>query len=282
MNTQNTGETTQKPSREIKISNGVDKKLIFFLSLGALITGIVLFFTFSPSGTSLLWSASGGGTWLLPLVTVAALLDSINHCAFSILILTIAFLFSIGRLRKNVLLVGSTYIAGLFVVYILIGLGILRALHLFGIPGFMGKVGAALLILLGLINIINEFFPRFPIKLKIPDAAHHQMAILMEKGSLPTAFLLGVFVGLCEFPCTGGPYLMVLGLLHDSATFTAGLGYLLYYNLLFVSPLVVILLIASHKTLLGKVEQWQNEEKRAMRLWGGIAMVALGAVIFLL
>src|SRR3989344_5954715 len=49
-------------------------------------------------------------------------------------------------------------------------------------------------------------------------------AVLMKQASLPAAFMLGALVGVCEFPCTGGPYLMVLGLLHDQGTYLRGLG----------------------------------------------------------
>ena len=258
------------------------KKIIILISIAVLLLGLVVWFSSVSLGSPALWRLSDGGKWLLPLVLISALVDSINPCAFSILLLTIAFLFSIGSLRSNILKVGGFYILGIFLVYILIGLGITQALHLFNTPNFMAKIGAVLLVALGAINLINEFFPRFPIKLRIPQAAHHKMAELMERASLPTAFLLGGLVGLCEFPCTGGPYLMVLGLLHDKATYLNGLGYLFLYNLVFILPLVVILLIASDKLLLEKVKSWQQQEKKTVRLAGGIAMVALGALIFFL
>lgn len=276
-----------------KIKDGVNKKLALFIFVGILLLGLVVFFKFGNVGATALWNLSNGGEWLLPLVGIAALIDSVNPCAFSILILTIAFLFSIGKFRSSILKIGGSYIAGIFIVYILIGLGILQTLHLFNMPHFMAKVGAFLLIALGAINIINEFFPavtkvlagkpsEFPIKLRIPRAAHHKMAELMEKGSVPTAFLLGGLVGLCEFPCTGGPYLMVLGLLHNQVTYLKGLGYLFLYNAIFILPLVIILLISSNKAVLLKVKSWQQKEKSLMRLGGGIAMVALGIIIFFL
>lgn len=146
----------------------------------------------------------------------------------------------------------------------------------------MAKVGAVLLVVLGIINLINEFSPSFPIKLRIPRAAHHRMAQLMEKASIPTAFALGGLVGICEFPCTGGPYLMVLGLLHDKVTYLSGVSYLLLYNLIFILPLVVILLIASNQGLVDKVKIWQQQERPHMRLGGGIAMVVLGILIYFL
>ena len=218
----------------------------------------------------------------MPLVVIAALIDSINPCAFSVLLLTIAFLFSLGKMRGSILKIGAVYIFGLFGVYILIGLGILQALHFFNTPRFMSKAAAVLLIGLGLINLINEFFPKFPIKLKIPSFAHGRMAGLMEKASLPTAFALGGLVGLCEFPCTGGPYLMVLGLLHDGQTFWNGLAYLLLYNLLFVLPLVIILLIAGDESLLARVQVWKKSNSGSMHLYGGLAVIVLGLLILIL
>jgi len=258
----------------------MSRKLTFLLAAIILLAGAVAAFKFGTGGAAVLWSASDGGRWLLPLVSVAALIDSVNPCAFSILLLTVAFLLSIGRLRSNVLAIGSAYIAGLFAVYFLIGLGLMQALHLFDTPHFMGLIGAGLLVLLGLINLGNELLPAFPFKLAIPQSAHGRMAVLMEGASLPTAFMLGGLVGICEFPCSGGPYLMVLGLLHDQSTYYTGVGYLLLYNAIFVLPLVLILLFASDAALLGKVQQWQQHRRRTMRLGGGSAMVAMGLFIF--
>jgi cytochrome c-type biogenesis protein len=244
-----------------------------------LIAGLVIL---KFTGSGLLEHMMVGGAPLLPLVFISALADSINPCAFSVLLLTIGFLFSMGQLRKQVLTIGGTYIFGIFVAYILIGLGILRALSFLHIPGFMGKVGASVLIVFGLIDIINNYFPNFPIKLKIPAGSHKVIAKLMEKGSIPTAFLLGAVVGMFEFPCTGGPYLMILGLLHDSQTFVHGAGYLVLYNLLFILPLVVILLLGSSPVLLEKVQKWKRESSGDMRFATGMMMMALGVLIFLL
>jgi len=260
----------------------MDRRLTLIVAAGLLLAVTVALFKFGSAGTAALWSASDGGRWLLPLVGVAALIDSVNPCAFSILLLTIAFLLSIGKLRSSVLQIGSSYIAGIFAVYLLIGLGLLQTLHIFDTPHFMANVGAGLLVLLGVINVVNEFVPAFPIKLAIPHAAHRRIAVLMEQASVPTAFLLGGLVGLCEFPCTGGPYLMVLGLLHDQTTYFTGVGYLILYNVIFILPLVVILLLASDESLLGKVQAWQEQKRQAMRLGGGGAMVALGLLIFAL
>ncbi len=260
----------------------MNKKLIGYLILAAAIFGLIFLFRTGDFGSGLVWKMTDGGKLFLPLVIIAALIDSINPCAFSILLVTIAFLFSIGKLRKNILAIGGVYIFGIFLAYLLIGLGILKALHLFGVPNFMGLVGAIILVIFGLLNVFEVLIPKFPSILKIPHAAHGKMARYIDHASLPTAFVLGALVGVCEFPCTGGPYLMILGLLHDNATFFKGFNYLLLYNLIFVLPLVIILMIASNESILAKVQEWQKQERKKERLFAGAAMVILGLVIYLI
>jgi len=257
------------------------KKLIILIGIAVLLIGAVLLFR-SDFGTKFLWDISRGGKLMLPLVVVASLIDSINPCAFSVLILTIAFLVTIGSLRANILKIGLSYIFGIFVAYFLIGLGILQAFHLFNVPGFMGKVGAGLLILLGVIGLINAIFPQLKLRVRLPHGVHKLMARYLEKGSVITIFFLGGLVGLCEFPCTGGAYLLVLGFLYDAATYYKGLAYLILYNVIFVLPLVVLLLLASNKLLLERIQKWQSEEQKIAK-WGiPLATIALGILIFLL
>jgi len=256
------------------------KRIITILILVIIaIVGIVLL-NHSSVTASFIWNLSHGGSWLLPLVLVSAVLDSVHPCSFSILLITIAFLFSTQMTRKRILRIGGIYIAGIFVAYFLIGLGILKVLHLFNTPGFMGKLGATLLIVFGVINILNEFFPKFPIKLKIPSISHTAMGRLMEKASFAAAFGLGILVGICQFPCMGGPYLMIIGLLHDQVTYLKGVAYLTLYNLILALPLIVVLFIAADKTIVNKVQKWKKINMKGVKFWAGLAMIIIGILIF--
>ena len=257
----------------------MSKKLLILLGVAAALIGALFFLKYSEAGTAFVWNASDGGVWLLPLVAVSALLDSVNPCAFSVLLITVAFLFSLGKPRRDVLRLGASYIAGLFLAYFLIGLGTLQALHIFGVPHFMGRLGAVAVIVFGILNLLGYYFPNIMWIPGIPPSVHERMGKLLGRVSLPAVFLVGDLVGLWEFPCTGGPYLMILGLLHDSTTYASGFSYLIFYNLLFVLPLVIILLIASHKELLEKVNTWRKAETKKMKLWVGAAMILLGIII---
>lgn len=258
------------------------KRILFIFAVVAIVAlafGVAKYGLFLPQGgvLSVLQQNNSG---LLPFVVyLSAFVDSLNPCAISVLLITIAFLFSLGRDRKHILLIGGTYIFGIFATYVLIGLGIVGTLSILNTPNFVAYAGAAIVIFWGLINLINAVYPKFPIKLKIPKAAHRQIAKLMGKGSKLAAFALGVFVGLTEFPCTGGPYLFVLGLLHSQTTHTVGLFYLVTYNLVFILPLCIILAMGSDRVLLEKVKKWKETDSKAYGIAGSVIMILLGLLI---
>ena len=256
------------------------KRIIMILAIVTVaIVGVVLLKNL-PGMSTFIWNLSQGGVWLLPLVLISAILDSVHPCSFSILLITIAFLFGMQMTRKKILQIGGLYVAGIFAAYFTIGVGLLKVLHLFNVPHFMGKLGATLLIVFGALNIINELFPKFPIKLKIPSVSHTAMGRLMEKASFPAAFGLGLLVGVCQFPCMGGPYLMIIGLLHDKMTYFAGFGYLTLYNLILIIPLVVVLWIAADKVIVNKIQEWKITNLKGLRFWVGSAMIIIGVLIF--
>jgi len=258
------------------------KKLIITISIVLIVLVGIIILKYNPATSDIIWNISKEGTWLLPLLLVSAILDSVHPCSFSILLITIAFLFGIQLSREKILKLGGTYIAGIFVAYFLIGLGILKVLHIFNTPHFMGKLGATLLIIFGVLNLLGRFSPAFPIKLKVPQIAHGLMGKLMDKASFPAVFGLGFLVGICQFPCMGGPYLMVIGLLRDQVTYLSGFNYLLLYNLILIIPLVAVLFVSADKLLVDKVQIWKRDNIGGLKLWTGIAMIIIGILIFFL
>ena len=255
------------------------KKISITIGLVLAAILVVVILKNNDGAASLIYDLSKGGSWLLPLVVFSSILDSVHPCSFSILLITIAFLFGMQMTRSKILKIGGTYIIGIFVAYLLIGLGILKVLHLFNTPHFMGKLGASLLVLFGIINLLNHFFPRFPLKLKLPVSLHTAMAGLMEKASFWAAFGLGILVGICQFPCMGGPYLMVIGLLRDRLTYLQGFGYLFLYNIILIVPLLVVLWVSADKMIVDKMQKWKIEKTSNLKLWAGLLMIVVGILI---
>jgi cytochrome c biogenesis protein CcdA len=227
-------------------------------------------------------AAPGGEqqTFLLPAVLLTGLVDGINPCALAILLFFVSFLFTIRKTRVSVARMGMVYIGAVYVVYFLIGLGLLRASTL--LQGhWLGQAGAALLMLLGLTNLLSAVFPRFPIRLEVPEGSKESLKTWMYRATLPATLVLGTLVGLHTFPCSGGPYVAVLGLLASKTGFWEGMGYLVLYNLMFVVPLIVVLVLSLDPVLGGKIQAWERSSSRTVRGVTGGVMAALGLGLLL-
>jgi cytochrome c-type biogenesis protein len=216
---------------------------------------------------------------LLPAVVATGLLDSVNPCAFAVILLLIAFLFTLRESRLRVLQLGGVYVLMIFLVYFAIGLGILRAVSLSSDPHFVARAGSWLLIGLGLINVIEYFYPRFPLKLHTPAIAGAKTNEWLKRASLPATVGVGFLVGLCTFPCSGGVYVSIITLLNAKTTLAWGIGYLALYNVLFVVPLVVILAAVANREVARRWALWERRHSLRIRLAYGLIMVGLGAVM---
>lgn len=216
---------------------------------------------------------------LFPLIALTGFLDGLNPCAFAVLLFFIAFLFSLKKTRLGILTMGITYIVAIYLAYLGIGIGLFRAIQLTGSPHFMAKVGAYLVIILGLINLLGLIFPDFPIRLIIPQFSKKTLSELMYRATVPAAFVLGFLVGLCTFPCSGGPYVAIVSLLSAKVTYFKGLVYLLLYNLMFVTPLIIILALSSNKMIIEKITNLEQAQSKRLHLLGSLVMIALGIII---
>ena len=218
---------------------------------------------------------------LLPAVIVTGLLDSVNPCAFAVILLLLAFLFTLRKSRSHILKLGFVYVGMIFLVYFAIGLGILQAVRFSADPHFVARASAWLLIGLGVINLVEYLFPTFPIKLHMPKIAGARTNALIKQATLPTTMLAGLLVGLCTFPCSGGIYVSIITLLNAKTTLAWGVSYLALYNIMFVLPLIVILLLVSNRMAAKTWARWEREQSLKIRLWYGVIMVSLGVAMLL-
>lgn len=240
-----------------------------------------------PIATYYAWYATqGGGQFesgpILPIVLVTGFLDGLNPCAFAVLLFFVAFLFAVRAPRREVLATGSIYIYAVFLVYFLIGLGLLRAIMISDDPHLLAKLGAGLVIGLGGLTLLSFVSPKVPLIAKMPTAAWGKVRGLLLKGSLPAATVAGVAVGLCTFPCSGGIYVAILGFLASRTSFLEGLGYLYLYNLMFIVPLVVTLAIVSNRQIALRAAKWERLNARAFKAFMAGSMIVMGLVIFAL
>jgi cytochrome c biogenesis protein CcdA len=73
----------------------------------------------------------------------------------------------------------------------------------------------------------------------------------------------------------------VLGLLGSQTSFWEGAGYLVLYNLMFVLPLMIVLVLSLDPVLGGKIRDWERSSSRTVRIITGSLMALMGTALLL-
>jgi len=221
----------------------------------------------------------------LSLVTVigAAIVDSINPCAIAVLLILLSALLATGD-KKKALRAGFAFTISIYIVYFLFGLSLFSALQISGLSFWFNKIIGILAIIIGLANIKDYFrYGAGGFVMEIPRRWRPTLKNVLSKVTSPLgAFFMGFVVCLFELPCTGGPYIFILGLLAERTTRVAAIPILLLYNLFFVLPLLIItILIYAGFTSIEKTTEWKERNIRILHLIAGVIMLALGAMVVL-
>jgi cytochrome c biogenesis protein CcdA len=191
----------------------------------------------------------------------AGLIDGINPCAFTILVFFISFLNFVGYKRRDLLILGITFILAVFITYILIGIGLFKFIQALEIFAPLSRIVylaiAGLTIVLGIYSlydcyIYNKTKNPDKIKLKLPDFIKRRTQKIIQDSSrdknkkmaklVATVFLSGFLISLLESICTGQTYVPTIAyVLRAPDLRPRALFYLVMYNLMFIAPLIIIL-----------------------------------------
>jgi cytochrome c biogenesis protein CcdA/glutaredoxin len=215
-------------------------------------------------------------------ISGAALVDAINPCAITVLIILLSTLLLAGE-KRRALYGGLAFTAAIYISYFLFGLGIIYTLHIAGISLWFYRIVGVIAIVIGLANLKDFFWYGKGFVMEIPRRWRPTLQRILQRITSPIgAFLIGFVVTLFELPCTGGPYLFVLGLLSKDFSWGTAIPLLFYYNLIFVLPLLLITgLTYTGLASEEKVTEWKNKNLKILHLIAGIIMVALGFWVLL-
>lgn len=190
----------------------------------------------------------------------AGLIDGINPCAFAVIVFFVSFLTVYKYTRKEIIVVGASYCAAVFIAYVLIGLGLFQ--FLYAMRGFYWVIKAFYIItallclvffLLSLYDFVvyqktkksDKMLLQLPQNLKV--RIHKIMGFFLrdKHESMWRLTLAALAVGFCvslvEAVCTGQVYMpTVVLIMKDPAFRVKAVLYLLMYNLMFIMPLVAV------------------------------------------
>ncbi|HAM54283.1 MAG TPA: hypothetical protein DDX89_02615 [Candidatus Omnitrophica bacterium] len=224
----------------------------------------------------------------LATVIVGGLIDGINPCAFTVLILFVTAMLAtlqantssgITAARARIIGLGSIYIASVFLTYLALGIGLLATSALFSRLHAPARVGALIAVGMGLWMLKDFFLPEVGPRLAAPSIVGQWTMDAARKGTIPALVVGGFLIGLCTVPCSGAVYLAVLSLLSMQSSALVGFGYLALYNVMFILPLVALLIAASARPALNKLAHWNLHHKEWVRLGLGASVVVMGILI---
>lgn len=224
----------------------------------------------------------------LPLIIGAGLIDGINPCAIGLLILLLGYLMVFAKQPERMLKTGIVYIITIFLTYFLIGLIFSQVVYYlitwkyyYQISRIFLYVIASLIILVGLVNIKDFFWYGKGFTLGVSPNRTPVLMRYMQRVSLPATIVLGVLVTLFELPCSLPLYVGAVTLISGQFTFMT-IVYLLFYNLMFILPLIIIFLILLSSKRIFELKDWQERANRWMKLSMGLAQIAIGIVLLIL
>jgi len=219
-------------------------------------------------------------------LTLAAITNGLNPCGIGMMITFLGYLLVFGSNKKYkyyLLKLGAVYIVAVFVSYLFTGLifyGLAFYLQRLWIASiFKYLIGGAIL-LAGLIQFTDGVWPDSPFHLRMPDFGGKKINQLMEKMSLPMAALVGVAVTAFSTPCMLPLYVGTATVLARSGLpMVVVLSSFLYYNLVFILPLIVVLVVMSKGKEVVAMKEMEHKYGRWMRLLMGIVLIVVGYLI---
>ncbi|MBQ4481511.1 MAG: hypothetical protein II943_12830 [Victivallales bacterium] len=230
------------------------------------------------------WTILGGG-----------LVDGINPCTFATSIFLIGYLLYLKRRRHFVLAVGLCFCAGVFVSYLLFGVGLsfigdfltrFRILKVL-IYGFFALVGFVFAVL-HLRDAIRyrRSGKATDMSMGLDTQTHRKIHDRIHSWSkmtgwlaLPGAVVLGCVVSSMEFVCTGQVYLpMIMAIIAEGFDWRA-FQLLLLYNLAFILPLIGVTLLAYFGVGANKLTKFAKDNVFQTKLLMTVLFLVLGGVM---
>lgn len=222
----------------------------------------------------------------LPILTATALANGLNPCGIGMLITFLGYLLVFGSKGKEkgwMLKTGVIYIMTVFVTYLLLGLIFYQVafyMQRWWLAGAFKQILGTLITLAGLIQVKDVFWQDLPIHLRMPKIGFERISKLMAKTSTGVTVLIGVLTTVFSTPCMLPLYIGTTAVIARSGLPMLGvLGYFLYYNLVFIMPLIVILISMVGGKQVVEMKEWEHKNTTWMRGLLGIALIIMGVMI---
>jgi cytochrome c biogenesis protein CcdA len=222
-------------------------------------------------------------------VAGAGLIDGLNPCAFATIVFFVSYLAFLERTGREILAVGAAFALGVFLTYLLVGIGLLGLLErlsfLSALRPWVYGLTAVLCLILAAYSFLDYRKARGgdfkAMALRIPIHLRRRINRTVRSGArarafVPVAFLTGFVISLLELACTGQVYLpTIIFVMGRPEMQGQALLYLLLYNLAFILPLIVVFGLAYFGTTSDQLGRFIYRHTAAIKLATALLFVVL-------
>jgi len=224
----------------------------------------------------------------------AGFLDGVNPCAIATMIFLISFLGTQKRKRLDVIKIGLAFSATVYVTYFSLGLGAFRILTLmdqfFWLSLGINMAAVCLSVFVAILSIRDAVvfyrthdtaamkvqLPK-PIKLLIHSVIKDNLS---SNKIVVGAIITGFIVTLLEGVCTAKIYLPTIVVMTKAVGFRfLGWLLLLFYNFLFVLPLLIVMIAAAYGLKWTRLSKFTQNHLALMKVFLALVLFALATYI---
>ena len=117
--------------------------------------------------------------------------------------------------------------------------------------------------------------------MRLPISLRRQVHRIIREGAgagayMAVSFVTAFLVSLIELACTGQIYVVILSALSHPSLRGQAFGYLVLYNLAFVTPLIVVFLLAFFGVSSGELARVVERHTATVKLFTALLFLGLG------
>jgi hypothetical protein len=222
----------------------------------------------------------------LPIITILiGAIDSVNPCSFFVLLFLLSILLY-TKSRKKMIFVGSIFIFFSGFIYFLLMTAILNFVFVVKNQYIISIMAGIIAVIFGILNIKDFFYFKKGPSTGISDKQRSKLAKQMRKiikiTSLPSLFfstaILAISANTVELLCSFYLPFIYTGTILPQ--YNLGIMerylYLIFYNIVYVIPLMIIVSI-----MVITLGRWKLSESqgRILKLFSGIMILSLGLIL---
>jgi len=219
----------------------------------------------------------------LPVVLVAGLLAGFNPCLLAVMAFLASLTLSSKGNRTELLKIVGGFCAGIFVMFMVVGMGLLGVIK--QQPEIKDTITVLLVVLIGLLGLWH-FYDAYHLKVHDRSSFKTSGSFLQlvegieHRNTVMVSFLAGAMFSIIKAPCVGAVYFAILDMLITQGKIADGAIYLGFYNLGVILPVLILGIMLAFGLSPERVNYLRENRRVEIRIVTGAVLLLLAVLIY--